>query len=80
MYNIVDIKAFPKTRLVLHELRTLQFLTWSESRWVGILYHIELCDKYLFCGQMVTVTHTMWISLSAYAYPGLNLSRPMIGT
>ena len=50
MYNIVDIKAFPKTRLVLHELRTLQFLTWSESRWVGILFHIELCDKYLFCG------------------------------
>ena len=50
MYNIIDHKALPKTRFVLHELGTLQFFIWSESRWVGIPFTFEHCDKYLFCG------------------------------
>ena len=50
MYSITDLKALPKTRFVLHELGTLQFFIWSESRWVGIPFTFEHCDKYLFCG------------------------------
>ena len=50
MYSITDLKALPKTRFFLHELGTLQFFIWSESRWVGIPFTFEHCDKYLFCG------------------------------
>ena len=50
MYSITDLKALPKTRFVLHELGTLQFFIWSESRWVGIPFKFEYCDKYLVCG------------------------------
>nr|POE93116.1 g-type lectin s-receptor-like serine/threonine-protein kinase rks1 [Quercus suber] len=58
---------------------TLQFLTWSESRWVGISSHIESCNKYLFCGPNGYCDPYNVISLSARAYLGSNPSCPMIG-